>query len=675
MNTDDEKTASVNKKKKKYRCKYRVSWETDEQFRSFVQKSQKGVYFFYCSFCQCHVSVENRGSADVIRHQATQKHVKLERERSSQMTLKQLPLVSSATKLKTQVKMAEIKFAAFMAEHNLPFNTASHASDLFSSMFPDSKIASQFSSKKTKTSAIIKNVLGETSSLEVVSILREKKFSIIIDESTDRETVKHLCVVARYYDSTASKIRDRFLTLLKVESFDHQAIYGRLRDYFKEQNIPYETNCVGFAADGASVMFGKTNSVYQLLKKDVPHLFGITCVCHSFAIIASNACQELPRFIEDMARDIYNYLKCSTKRLGAFKVQQDVCMVKPHKILRPGQTRWLSLEAVVKRILEQYEPLTLFFEKEASEQKLLAPATILNWLKDPQTKIFLQFLEFVLPIFNKLNRLFQSETILIDTVYESVLNLYKDIISLYMKPEFVKQAETVQPANPHTFVKAEDVYLGANVAISLKAVNLQLQTFIRTRSTNFLVKAASEIRRKFNFLNDTGSVLQQLTLLKPKNVFNCPSLSPLLAHFPFLHPNLIQNIDSEYRTLKNYQGILDTEQPFEEFWISVSKLKFGNDFRFPNLCNFIFDYIFDLPHSSANVERLFNIINNNKSKSRMCLNSESLNGILHTKELMKYKPCYSLQVTQDMMNRFTENMYDFKQKTDDFNHPESDSDG
>lgn len=152
-------------------------------------------------------------------------------------------------------------------------------------------------------------------------------------------------------------------------------IYDRIVEYFRDQNIPYKENMVGFAADGASVMFGKNNSVSKLLKTDIPNLFSITCVCHSFAIVASNACKELPRFVEDMIRDIYNYLKGSSKRLISLKFCQEICMVLLIRYI--GQTRWLSLEAVVKRILEQYEALILFFEQAVSEGKLLAPKNII----------------------------------------------------------------------------------------------------------------------------------------------------------------------------------------------------------------------------------------------------------------------------------------------------------
>lgn len=149
--------------------------------------------------------------------------------------------MSSITRLQNQVKNAEVKFAAFIAEHNLPFSAALHA-DLFKSTFPDSKIAAEFKCKKTKTSTIIKNVLGETNSQEFNVILQEKKFSIIIDESTDHETIKHLCIVARYFDDNNSKVRDRFLTLLPLQKFDHQTIYNRI---FSRSKYSYKENMIG----------------------------------------------------------------------------------------------------------------------------------------------------------------------------------------------------------------------------------------------------------------------------------------------------------------------------------------------------------------------------------------------------------------------------------------------
>ena len=61
--------------------------------------------------------------------------------------------------LEDSVTRAEVLFAKFVAEHNLLFLTANHFTHLTSIMFPDSKIASKFSSARTKTTCIVKGTL------------------------------------------------------------------------------------------------------------------------------------------------------------------------------------------------------------------------------------------------------------------------------------------------------------------------------------------------------------------------------------------------------------------------------------------------------------------------------------------------------------------------------------
>ena len=84
-----------------------------------------------------------------------------------------------------QVKRAELKMAAFVAEHNLPFSVMDHLSDLFKEIFPDSAIAMKFKSKHTKTRSIVRNILAKRFKTELIETLQKCKFSIIIDETTD----------------------------------------------------------------------------------------------------------------------------------------------------------------------------------------------------------------------------------------------------------------------------------------------------------------------------------------------------------------------------------------------------------------------------------------------------------------------------------------------------------
>lgn len=112
------------------------------------------------------------------------------------------------------------------------------------------------------------------------------------------------------------------------------------------------------------------------------------CICHSLHLCASESCKSLPRKCEDLARDIYNFFKTSAKRCAQFKEFQEFFNTEPHKILKPSQTRWLSLERVVRRIIEQWDALKLFFDSQWLEHRLNAAENIRNSLNDPAVKFF-----------------------------------------------------------------------------------------------------------------------------------------------------------------------------------------------------------------------------------------------------------------------------------------------
>jgi hypothetical protein len=85
-----------------------------------------------------------------------------------------------------KVMTAEIMMSNFIAMHNLPFLAADHLSSLFSSMFPDSTIASDFSCKRTKTKSIICEVLDPYHKRPVVQNVLNSPFSVLIDESNEK---------------------------------------------------------------------------------------------------------------------------------------------------------------------------------------------------------------------------------------------------------------------------------------------------------------------------------------------------------------------------------------------------------------------------------------------------------------------------------------------------------
>lgn len=84
-----------------------------------------------------------------------------------------------------QVKRAEIKIATLIAKHYLSMKLCDYLIPLLKNIFPD---------KNNNKHCFRRNHFQE-----IVSQLKQKKFSILIDESTDIATIKNLCVCVRFF--------------------------------------------------------------------------------------------------------------------------------------------------------------------------------------------------------------------------------------------------------------------------------------------------------------------------------------------------------------------------------------------------------------------------------------------------------------------------------------------
>lgn len=156
--------------------------------------------------------------------------------------------------------------------------------------------------------------------------------------------------------------------------------------------------------------------------------------------------------------------------MGDFEEFQQFVHVKPHKLLHPSQTRWLSLQMVVSRLLEQYNALKLYFTNAVLGDKLLAPEAILQRLDTSVTRLYRMFFEFVLPIFNSLNKQMQSESSQVHVLYSSVSIALETILECYIERNYLTKTplKSIKFRDPRNFKPLEDIYLGVQVALELR---------------------------------------------------------------------------------------------------------------------------------------------------------------------------------------------------------------
>ncbi|XP_076385087.1 uncharacterized protein LOC143263988 [Megachile rotundata] len=160
-----------------------------------------------------------------------------------------------------KIKRTEIKLAAFFAEHNIASEIIRHMVPLLKDICSDPRVVEDFKLSRRKCVRIIKNVLGKRETDKLVPILKNQKFSILIDKSTTIANDKLLCVLVKYVSPENGKCMTKLFELLPLNGLNYSAekLYSAFEKSFKNKNIPI-SNVVGIACDNAAVMIGVKDS-------------------------------------------------------------------------------------------------------------------------------------------------------------------------------------------------------------------------------------------------------------------------------------------------------------------------------------------------------------------------------------------------------------------------------
>lgn len=315
--------------------------------------------------------------------------------------------------------------------------------------------------------------------------------------------------------------------------------------------------------------------------------------------------------------------------------------------------------SAVTRIIEQYDALENYFRIESFDQASGA-AEINDMLNNRLNKLYLQFLEFILPTFTDMNLEFQSETPKIHKLYPRIYDAFKFLSSCFIKPDYLRNIDiaSVQYRDPQHFLPLEKIYLGPKVLeeMSKNVLTENVKNNFRLKCLDFYIEAISQIWKRFPFNSREVQILKLLTILHPSNISSTESIGPLASRFPNMVTD-VNTLDREFRYLK-YSGC-DFSLGEIEFWRNICNIEKGDgSLVYPELAKFV-KILFSLPHSSASVERLFFYINLNKTKLRNRLGATTISGILHSKRLINIdnNSCFNFPITSDIIKKHNNNMY------------------
>ena len=165
-----------------------------------------------------------------------------------------------------------------------------HLADVLKDIFKDSKIAQKINLGRTKATAITKHVIGDCYFASLTELLKRRKFSILIDESTDIGNVKTLCIVVRFFDEVTQLVQTCFWKLEQIFSEQNrdfvrdgatvERLYSEVMKSISEAGVPLD-NVVGFGSDGCNTMMGRHKVCVRERVLCVPCVSVLTYVYYS----------------------------------------------------------------------------------------------------------------------------------------------------------------------------------------------------------------------------------------------------------------------------------------------------------------------------------------------------------------------------------------------------------
>ena len=407
-----------------------------------------------------------------------------------------------------------------------------------------------------------------------------------------------------------------------------------------------------------------------------PAVYFSGCPCH----ILHNAAQKAAECfscacnfdVEEFTIDLYYWFEKSTKRKNNLQSYCEFCDQEYRSIIKHVSTRWLSLEIAIERSLKQYPSLRSYFLSEND------PAARFQRLKkvfaDPMTEVYLLFMQSILPTFNCTNKFLQREEPLIHSLQPQLFSLMKKLLSKFVTPSILvastKKVDglfSLQFSDPVSQVHNKDLVIGFITKQKLQKLlddgdisEHKYATFYKAariffeKATSYLLKWCP--LREELLINATWIDFTQ----RLQSTFS--SVEYFIHRYPCIFPNF--DIDKVNEEFLCYKTMVEEDIPekaretiglhgddyhrVDLFWgyLKTVKKSGTNILEFYNLFR-VANAVLTIQHSNAGEERIFSLINKNKTPSRSLL---SLDGTLssivtvktHVENPLQWQPSEAL---------------------------------
>lgn len=360
-NVDDILTQTPPKKKAKRYCVFNSDWLAEE---SLSWLSKVDDFTANCTVCQQSFSVKYDGKSAVSSHAKSTKHKNAIAVQKQNKTLSAF-FVKTNSEEEHRVILAELVSTYHGVIHHHSFASQDCGNKLLAKLCPDSAIASKVSCGRTKAASYVENVLGPKAQEMCIGDLKNVFFFSIGSDASNKGNKKLFPVVVRYFSKT-SGIVDALLDFYNDNDESSEAIAHQLKSIIENNELSL-CSVSSYAADNASVNYGKHSSVYQKLKLNNPNIVQANCNCHVLNNCVKYALKGFAFDVESFVIKTYNSFASSAKKSEALRDFCDFLEIEYRELLRHVPTRWLSLLPAIDRLLLCWPALKSYFTSQGED--------------------------------------------------------------------------------------------------------------------------------------------------------------------------------------------------------------------------------------------------------------------------------------------------------------------
>jgi len=345
----------------------------------YLEKAQSANTVF-CKKCSSVFSIAGGGNSDISRHVNTAKHKAA------------LKAASASKPIPSHFRVNDEKSAmeGVWAYHTINANQSFQSSECAAKIFKTCFKMENFSCSRTKCQVIVTGVFEPYAKQMLKNELEQCHYVSIYTDASNHGSIKIFTVLVRYFLPRVG-ICVKVLDISSKPGETSLIISDLIQTAICEFGL--EKKVVAFCGDNAKVNFGGItrggeNNVFHRLQVTFPHLIGIGCTAHIVHNALKKACDVIPFDVEHIIVKIYAHFYLYTVRTEALKAFCDEADVEYKKLLGYAKTRFLALGPAIKRILQLFDALKIYFTKLPKGERVVK-----EFFNNAESKFWLLFVQ------------------------------------------------------------------------------------------------------------------------------------------------------------------------------------------------------------------------------------------------------------------------------------------